>query len=160
MPACSKPPWRGWRAPSISSRPTGRASFTATAVCSLTADPPALLVCVNESSSLGQTFVTNRYLAINTIAEPHADLALLTGSKAPVETRFAADWGISPHGVPLLSGALAAFDAVVEGSQPWGTHRVLFCRILGITLGEDRAPSLYYDRAFRSLSRPDAPSHR
>ena len=47
--------------------PAGKAGFTATAVCSVTADPPTLLVCVNETSSVGQTFVANQSLAVNTI---------------------------------------------------------------------------------------------
>ena len=41
-----------------------KAGFTATAVCSVTADPPTLLVCVNETTSVGQILTTNRVVAM------------------------------------------------------------------------------------------------
>jgi flavin reductase len=90
--------------------PAGRAGFTATSVCSVTADPPTLLVCVNESSSVGQVFIANSTLAINTVGAAHNDLAMLFGGKTPLDERFAAaTWTEGEGGAPILEGAIAAF---------------------------------------------------
>lgn len=134
--------------------PAGLAGFTATAVCSVTADPPTLLVCVNETSSVGQIFLTNPTLAINTVGSGHNDLAMLFGGKTPVEERFAAaSWSTGTGGAPILMGALATFDCVVSASQTVGTHRVLFCQVVGTTIAEEELdPSIYLGRGFRSLS--------
>lgn len=134
--------------------PAGKAGFTATAVCSVTADPPTLLVCVNETSSVGQTFVANQALAINTIGSDFNDLAMLMGGKTPLEDRFAAaKWSTGSQGTPLLEGAMVAFDCVTVSSQVCGTHRVLFCRVMDVRLGDAaQDPSLYIGRGFRRLA--------
>jgi flavin reductase len=134
--------------------PAGRAGFTATAVCSVTADPPTLLVCVNESSSVGQIFIANPTLAINTVGAAHNDLAMLFGGKTPLEERFAAaKWTEGEGGAPILEGAIAAFDCVVSQSHTVGTHRVLFCEVIGTRVAEAEAlPSIYLGRGFRNLA--------
>jgi len=134
--------------------PAGKAGFTATAVCSVTADPPTLLVCVNEGSSVGQTFVANQALVVNTIGSEFNDLAMMMGGKTPLEERFAAaEWTPSSLGAPMLNGALVAFDGVTVGAQVWGTHRVLFVRVLDVRLGGEAVdPSLYLGRSFRKLA--------
>jgi flavin reductase len=134
--------------------PAGKAGFTATAVCSVTADPPTLLVCVNEGSSVGQAFVANQALVINTIGSEFNDLAMLMGGKTPLEERFAAaNWTDSSLGAPMLDGALVCFDGVTVDSQVLGTHRVLYVRVLDVKLGPDaQDPSLYLGRSFRKLA--------
>ena len=134
--------------------PAGLAGFTATAVCSVTADPPTLLVCVNETSSVGQIFLGNPTLAVNTVGSAQNDLAMLFGGKTPVEDRFAAArWSKGSGGAPILTGALASFDCVVSASQTVGTHRVLFCRVIGTRVAElADGPSIYLGRGFRSLT--------
>jgi flavin reductase len=134
--------------------PAGKAGFTATAVCSVTADPPTLLVCVNETSSVGQTFMANQALASNTIGSEFNDLAMLMGGKTPLEDRFAAaQWTPGSQGAPMLEGAMVAFDCVTESSHVVGTHRVLFCRVVDVRLGAAATdPSLYLGRGFRRLA--------
>ena len=134
--------------------PAGKAGFTATAVCSVTTDPPTLLVCVNETSSVGQIITANQVLAINTIGSEFNDLAVLMGGKTSLEARFAsAFWTRGTHGAPLLDGAMVAFDCIADTSQVVGTHRVLFCRVIGVRLGDAaQDPSLYFNRSFRHLA--------
>ena len=42
--------------------PAGRAGFTATAVCSVSDEPPSLLVCLNRSASVYDIFQANDHL--------------------------------------------------------------------------------------------------
>ena len=134
--------------------PAGKAGFTATAVCSVSAEPPTLLVCVNETSSAARVLVANRVLAINTIGSEFNALAMLMGGKTSLEDRFAGgQWTAGVHGAPLLDGAMVNFDCVIQDSHVCGTHRVLFCRIVAVRLGEVALdPSLYFYRNFRHLA--------
>jgi flavin reductase len=50
----------------------GRAGFTASAVCSVTDDPPTLLVCLNRAASSNAVFLRNMVLCVNTLAAPPA----------------------------------------------------------------------------------------
>jgi hypothetical protein len=44
--------------------PAGRHGFTASAVCSVTDNPPTLLVCMNTASRSYENFVQNKVLAL------------------------------------------------------------------------------------------------
>lgn len=134
--------------------PAGRAGFTATAVCSVTADPPTLLVCVNAGSSVGQIIAVNQVVGINTIGSEFNDLALLMGGKTGIMDRFAtANWTAGKLGAPLLEGAMVGFECIADTSHVCGTHRVLFCRVMAVQLGDTALdPSLYFNRAFRGLA--------
>lgn len=134
--------------------PAGRAGFTATAVCSVTADPPTLLVCVNAGSSVGQIIAVNQVVGINTIGSGFNDLALLMGGKTGTLDRFAtANWTAGQYGAPLLEGAMVSFECIADRSHDCGTHRVLFCRVMAVQLGDAALdPSLYFNRGFRGLA--------
>jgi hypothetical protein len=48
--------------------PAGRAGFTASAVCSVTDEPPTLLVCLNRTASVYPAFEANGVLCVNVLA--------------------------------------------------------------------------------------------
>src|SRR5438270_5145949 len=71
--------------------PSGRGAFTASAVCSVTDDPPTLIVCVNLASRQNEIIRMNRVLCVNTLAVDQTDIAALCSTKElPIEQRFAA----------------------------------------------------------------------
>ncbi|TGR60514.1 flavin reductase, partial [bacterium M00.F.Ca.ET.194.01.1.1] len=45
--------------------PAGRGGFTATAMCSVSDDPPTLLVCMNERSAQTSMFLANQRFCVN-----------------------------------------------------------------------------------------------
>ena len=85
--------------------PAGRGGFTASAVCSVTDDPPTLLVCMNRGSSLNETFKTNGVLCVNTLAASQEALSPLFAGFTEVERGewwAAADWTALETGAPVL----------------------------------------------------------
>src|SRR3954466_16084621 len=68
--------------------PAGRAGFTASAVCSVTDDPPTLLVCLNRSASVYQTVRANGTVCVNTLAAGQQQISDLFGGKTPMDARF------------------------------------------------------------------------
>lgn len=133
--------------------PGGRAGFTATAVCSVTDAPPTLLVCVKRDSSVGEAFRANGALCVNTLAPGHRPLSNLFGGRTPAEERFAAaTWRRGPSGAPMLEGALASFDCRIDRVVDVGTHAVLFCEVLDISLGQDRQGLIYVGRRYDTVT--------
>src|ERR1700709_332431 len=55
--------------------PAGKGGFTATAVCSVSDDPPTLLVCVNRKSHGGQNIGDNGVFFVNTLGAASEELA-------------------------------------------------------------------------------------
>ena len=73
--------------------PAGRRGFTASAVCSVTDDPPTLLVCVNRRNESHPALIGNGVLCVNTLAAGQEELSFLFSSEPDHEVRFAAgDW--------------------------------------------------------------------
>lgn len=132
--------------------PGGRAGLTASAVCSVTAEPPTLLVCVNKGSSAAPAFMANDAVCVNTVGPAHQDLAMLFGGKTPMDERFEkADWTTGTTGAPILSGAVVSFDCKVTSRNVVGSHEVLFCEILDIARTPDTPALAYFARKFHEL---------
>ncbi len=137
----------------------GLAGFTASAVCSVTDDPPTLLVCVNMSSRQSELLRGNGVLCVNTLAADQADIARLFSTRdMPMEDRFAmGEWTVLQSGSPVLKGALAAFDCRIDQRLEMGTHAVLFCEVLAVA-DQTGDALVYFDRAFHTL--PATPPQR
>jgi len=133
----------------------GRAGFTASAVCSVTDDPPTLLLCVNLASRQNDFLRANGVLCVNTLTIGQEDIArAFSNHDLTMEQRFAlAEWSVLESGAPVMQGALAAFDCKIVERIEHGTHAVLFCQVLATAAGEGE-PMIYFNRAFRELAKP------
>lgn len=139
--------------------PAGRAGFTASAVCSVTDEPPTLLVCLNRSASVYPIFQANGVLCVNVLGAGQQQLSTLFGGKTPMAERFAAaEWHASRSGVPVLAEAAAAFECRVVNRTEVGTHDVLFCEVDAVRMGTAAHGLVYFDRRYHDLL-PQAAAH-
>ncbi|MGH7121590.1 MAG: flavin reductase [Acetobacteraceae bacterium] len=127
----------------------GRGGCTASAVCSVTDDPPMLLVCLNRGGGICGLVRANAVLCVNTLAAGQTELSALfageTGKK--VGERFTAgEWGDLATGAPVLAGAVVSFDCLVSQVTEVGTHSVFFCAVEAIRLGAEEDDALIYFR--------------
>lgn len=134
--------------------PAGRRGVTAIAACSVSDNPPTVLVCLNRENPNNECFLKNGVFALNTLAAGQQELADafsgLTG--LPPEKRFAlTEWETIATGAPTLPGAVAVFDCHVVESHDFATHRVYFGRVAGLSIGANLHPLLYHDRGYRVL---------
>jgi flavin reductase len=133
--------------------PGGRAGFTASAVCSVTDEPPTLLVCLNRNASAYEAVKENSVLCVNTLTAGHQEISNLFGGKTPMDDRFrAAEWSRSQTGSPVLEEATVSFDCRIVNCTHVGTHDVLFCQVEAIRLSDDEARGLvYFDRRYHEI---------
>ena len=133
--------------------PGGRAGFTASAVCSVTDEPPTLLVCLNRSASCYPAFQANGVLCVNALAPGQQALSGLFGGKTPMQERFAAGvWQRKLTGAPVLEDAAVSFDCRVSRVTRVGTHDVLFCEAVAIAIGGTAHGLIYFDRRYHDIS--------
>lgn len=134
--------------------PSGRAGFTATAVCSVTDTPPTLLVCQNRTSYTHGFFTGNGTLCVNLLsAEQQALSGVFADRTLDDAARFArAGWTKLETGSPALDGALVTFDCEIEATQVVGTHAVFFCPVVAIRTATTGAGLIYFDRAYHHLT--------
>jgi len=132
--------------------PLGRAGFTASAVCSVTDDPPTLLVCLNRSSSVYGSFIRNEALCVNTLKPNHEELSRLFGGKTPMDERFAAAaWSVGTSGAPVLQDATVSFDCRIASKADVGSHTILFCEVLAIACHDVADGLIYFDRGYHRV---------
>jgi flavin reductase len=130
----------------------GKAGFTATAVCSVSDNPPTLLVCLNRSTSVHNVFKDSSSLVINTLTPDQQDLSNLFGGKADMAERFAsAQWETLVTGSPVLKGAAVSFDCKITNLMSVATHDVIFCEVVAIKQQEQAGALLYYQRQYRHI---------
>ena len=136
--------------------PAGLGGFTASAVCSVTDDPPTLIVCVNLASRQNEIIRSNRVLCVNTLAAEHSAIAdLFSTRELPIEQRFATGrWSTLETGAPVLQDAIAAFDCRVVERLERGTHSVIFCEVQAVRVRTDGEPLVYVDRRYRGIGAP------
>jgi flavin reductase (DIM6/NTAB) family NADH-FMN oxidoreductase RutF len=135
----------------------GWRGLTATAVCSLCAEPPSLLVCLNRVSGTFHQLRQEGAFSVNILASHHVELArTFAGYDGLVgASRFgSAGWEPGTLPVPVLTDALASFECRVSRSFEYGTHAMLIGDIERTRMAEgDAEPLIYHDRRFHELGR-------
>ncbi len=127
--------------------PAGRSGFTASAVCSVTDDPPTLLVCVNRNSNNNKLLQANGTLCVNTLAAGQREISgVFAGiTKCSVEERFlCGSWSALITGAPVLQDCVVSFDCRVVDVVEKGTHSVIFAEVEGIRQAVHHEQALIY----------------
>ncbi len=123
--------------------------LTTTAVSSVSAAPPTVLVCVDLGSRTLAALRARRRFVINFMGEGRSHLALLFASKT--EDKFAGlDWRSTEGGLPLLhADALAWAEFATVHDVEIGDHAVLVARVEdGGTQPALEPPLMYYRRSW------------
>ena len=130
-----------------------RNGLTATAVCSVSADPPAMLVCVNRRATAEGLIAESCAFAINILTEDQHQIArLFSTSKLGADERFAeGKWVSMVTGAPVLDGAAATFDCQVLERIVSRTHHIYIGRVVAAA-SLDQHALLYRDGLFRKLA--------
>ena len=134
--------------------PDGPLGVTATAVTSLTAEPPSVLCCLNRSLTLETLVKETGRFGVNMLRADHQNLAERFAGMHGVRgaAKFEqGNWTILPSDVPALFDSLVTFDCRVDDIVEVGTHSVFVGLITQAHFGESSDPLMYCDGAFASL---------
>lgn len=130
--------------------PGGRFGLTVSAMSSLCADPPMLLVCINRKSPLCAALHANRRFGVNVLADTqrHISSAFSGHPERGVAYAFTPDeWELNRHETPRLRGAVAQFDCDLDTSHDFGTHTLFVGRVRAAE-GHEGTPLLYNRRTY------------
>jgi flavin reductase (DIM6/NTAB) family NADH-FMN oxidoreductase RutF/DNA-binding GntR family transcriptional regulator len=102
--------------------------MTASAVSSLSLEPPMLLACLNNLSPTQSAITQSRAFAVNILAEGQHELARHFAQRS--DDKFAGvDIRRGMGAIPLLVDALAVLECGVSDDVVGGTHRVFLARV-------------------------------
>ncbi len=135
-----------------SRRADGRdVGMTASAFCSLSLDPPLILVCVERSASLHPVLEIGLPFAVN----------ILESSQEAISRRFAGTeldrfdglgFSRGQTGAALLDDVLAHLECRIEMLHPGGDHTICVGRVEAMNVNRG-LPLLYYRGGYAQLER-------
>ncbi|MFI8420051.1 flavin reductase family protein [Streptomyces sp. NPDC085479] len=128
----------------LAGRPWG---MTCTALCSLSASPPALLVCLRAESPTLAALLESGTFAVNLLhGEARSTAELFASGDADRFDRL--PWSPGPGGPHLVRQTHAIADCGVSRTADGGTHTVVFGEVVGVTTTPERSPLLYGRRSY------------
>jgi len=123
--------------------------LTVSAFCSVSLDPPLVLVCVDHRSPTHDGFDSSGVFGVSVLAEGQEDWSRRFSTGGP--DKFAgATLAIGVHGVAFVPGALAHLECRVRWAHDAGDHTIYVGEVLGLSVAPGR-PLLYHASGYRRL---------
>jgi flavin reductase (DIM6/NTAB) family NADH-FMN oxidoreductase RutF len=131
--------------------------MTATAICSVSLDPPMMLVCVGEGSRMYEALAESEGWAVSILPADARQVASRFAIRGrPSDRLLLADlaWHRGPvTGHVVLDEALAAVECVTEQRALAGDHAVVIGRVVGVsTRNPSAAPLVHFRSRYRTVA--------
>lgn len=124
---------------------------TISSFCSVSLDPPLLLICIDKSNPLHDPLLKAGRFGVHILGADAGGLGMRFATP-PIDTRFD-DLVYDSHdgGAPHIQDALVFLDCVIEQVHEAGTHHVLIGRGERVIQGRAQDPLVYHQGAFLDL---------
>ncbi|MAN80884.1 MAG: flavin reductase [Rhodospirillaceae bacterium] len=130
----------------------GPVGVTVSAFCSLSLDPPLILVCLdNRTGCIDHFLDSGAGFSVNVLA---ADQGALSDAFAGPQSFDLHGHGYSEGatGAPVLDGVAAALSCQTHTIHDGGDHRIVVGRVVDVQVTRERAPLVYFQSSYRELS--------
>lgn len=132
------------------------AGVTATAVCSVSLDPPLVLVCLGAESRTRAVILSSQRYAINVLGSGHRDRSERFAGAG--DGKFdGVTWKTGKSGCPILPDSIAVCECEIEQSIEAGDHTILVGRVVEATAADEPLdlPLLWYRGTYGRPSAKD-----
>jgi flavin reductase (DIM6/NTAB) family NADH-FMN oxidoreductase RutF len=132
----------------------GRHGATVTAFCSVSADPPSLLVCLRIESRIARAVTRNGEFCVNVLkhsASGLADRFAGRGNVASTDRFEGVDLVDMADGPPRLTEAACAFCCVLADTLATGSHVVAIGRVRDVYTAPEH-PLAYLDGGYARVT--------
>lgn len=137
--------------------PGHRRGLTASAVCSLTDQPPTLIVCINRAAATHDLIIARGTFSVNALAAHQEAIAHVFSGMAGVhgEQRFASgDWSMGTTGVPILGSAVCRLECRLDEYKEASSHTVFFGHVVAGSACTDANALVYHRGSYVGLEEP------
>lgn len=128
--------------------------MTATAVTSVSMDPPSLVVCLNNRTLTHEMLLNQSIFAVNVLSHDQSAISDAFSGKTAPEKRFGANtWERHESGVLMLAGAHSKVVCRRVAAVPSGTHTLFIGQVISARVDDETRP-LLYENARYCVSQP------
>lgn len=122
--------------------------FTASAFCSLSLDPPLVLVCLSKTAQSYDVFMRSHRWNIHIVGAEHSELALKFATRGA--EKFSGGEFEDVHGLPTLPNVPARIECVEYEKTDGGDHTIFIGRVVDVEKA-GTSPAVYHDKRFHRL---------
>lgn len=126
--------------------------ITATAVSSISMDPPSLLICINRTASLHTPMGDVTHFRVNVLHRDQEPIANMFADRTNRALRFSAGWNLDCALPPRLVDAQASILCRRIDHHQFGTHSIFIGVVEEVTVREDVHPLVYLNGRYLSAS--------
>lgn len=124
--------------------------ITVSSFCSLSLEPPLVLICIDRRYSSHEKIQQSEAFAINILAEDGEWLSRHFASRD--DNKFAkVGYHTGESGAPLLNDALATIECRLVEQFPGGDHTIFVGEVLAVTAQDNGRPLLYFRSGYHKL---------
>jgi flavin reductase (DIM6/NTAB) family NADH-FMN oxidoreductase RutF len=132
-----------------------RSVIVATAFSSVSFDPPSLLICVNQDTSIHNPLMNVDHFCVNVLGHSHRNVADACAMKKGEERFSVGNWE-EEMGVPILADAQSSLVCRTQDRHRFGSHTIFVGEVVGARHRENAKPLTYFDRRYIDISKaPD-----
>jgi flavin reductase len=124
--------------------------LTLNAFSSVSADPPALLICVNREARSYLYISSSRIFCVNVLAGEQRDLAEHFAGKVRERQFEQIGYDVDTTGAPVLRDAIAHFDCEVMEEHHVGSHSIFIGRVVS-SKARSGSPLGYFNGGFHDF---------
>lgn len=130
-----------------------RHGTTATAVTSLSMEPPSLLVCFNRDSRLHTLLSAADSFCVNILHTDNVEISRLFSSPITSAERFASGgWQSDDSSPPYLVDAQSSIQCAKDQQIDYGSHTIFIGRVLKVRNREQVSPLIYSNGGYASAA--------
>lgn len=123
--------------------------LTVSAFCSVSLEPPLILVCIDKETGSHQAFEESGSFVVNILSDDQQHLS--NHFAMPLADKFAkVDYLLNSGGLPRLKDSIVNLECELENSYNGGDHTIFIGRIEKSQVAEGK-PLVYFDGSYREL---------
>ncbi len=117
--------------------------LTVSAFCSLSLNPPLVLVCIEKTTTSHEAFGESGFFVVNVLSEEQINHSNRFAS--PILDKFEGiEYRKGIEGIPVLENALANLECKLINSHENGDHTIFVGQVEKTTINENGKPLLYF----------------
>lgn len=124
--------------------------ITVSAFCSVSLDPPLILVCIEKTTCSHTAFEQSRSFVVNFLRSSQSDLSERFASQSSDKFQ-GLDFRPGIDGVPIVEGCIANLECLLRNSYDGGDHTIFVGEVENVEI-RDGEPLIYFHSTYGSIA--------
>ncbi|MDZ7291635.1 MAG: flavin reductase family protein [candidate division KSB1 bacterium] len=127
--------------------------LTVNSFCSVSLDPPLVLICVDKRAHSHDLIVQGGNFAVNFLTATQEEIARrFATNNLPASKRFAGvQFRTEVTGAPIFDESLGWLDCQLFATYPGGDHSIFVGEVVALGQTQEQTPLLYFRSTYQKL---------